>query len=623
VEGAGVRPKHCVVDNFGSYEHAEISFDNLGLTLISGPTGAGKSTIADFVAWGLFGVTSKNGAADDVRAWGSDQPTKVELEVELPEGTITVTRIRGKQTQNDLFWREESYPEKEVRGKDLTETQRLLEQRLGVDAELFLLGSYFSQFSQTDAFFTAKPKDRRETLERITDLSLPVTLAERASEARKLAKKELETLESSLTKEQGRQEQLISQRQSLERAYEGWNLQHDRMIAEVQEKSESFESEKATKIEELVSEIETLAAKVQSNEPLTDIIEQNKCRLLELAEVRVKYQKQLAVVSDVKAGRNATEKEHARQEKLPDTCPECKRPGVTQHREKHLDKLRKAILDLTETFTAEQKQLSALERVLATEPAIRKTLADAEKALAANNRLRDRLEAEEKALVALDESVNPYLDRLEQLQGTSNPHKDQISDTVAAIAAVEQGIKRLEQSVAEKSHRVASLSSIYDLSFALRGELLQNAVGQLERATNENLQEYFDGVFSVSFVLEGSDKLEVTVSKEGHEVAYAQLSGGERRQLVLSFWRALSKRAWECAGVTSSLLVMDEAFSGLDDTLKEKAFRMLEDMSDEFESILVIDHSPAFQMMFSRTIEVTKQGENSVLGDVADSEAAA
>lgn len=618
-----MKPRLCKVENFGSYGHAEIDFSDLGLTLISGSTGSGKSTIADFVAYTCFGVTSKQGNADDVRAWGCDEPTKVELEVELPDGDITVVRIRGKQTQNDIYWLEAGDPENPKRGKDATDTQRLLEQRLGVDAELFLLGSYFSQFSLTDAFFTARPKDRRETLERITDLSLPILLAERASEARKVAKKELEALESSLTKEQGRQEQVLSQIQNSVRASEAWEVEHDRALIVAQARLATFEDEKTAKLEKAAEELEALSARVTADEEFTAKAEQIKEKQAALGVTRTRLQQTTTAAAELKAKLSVAAREYDKQERLPDTCPECQRPGAAPNKEQHLAKLKKGIGMFSVALKAETYRISVLEKELAAEASLQSELDQVRRAQAENQRLKDRIEAEEKALIALDESENPYLSRLEQLKGTKNPYIAQIEDAKKARDALAGTVKGLEQQVAEKAHRVTSLSSIYDLSFALRGEMLQNAVAQLERDTNGNLSEYFDGVFSVAFALEGADKLTVTVNREGREVSYFQCSGGERRQITLAFWRALSKRAWECSGTSTSLIILDEAFSGLDETLKGSAFRMLEDLSEEYESILVIDHSPSFQLNFSNVIYVTKQGEQSFIESGAVSQEAA
>jgi DNA repair exonuclease SbcCD ATPase subunit len=75
VEGFKMKVYKAVGDEFGSYKKVIIDLDNKGLCLVSGPTGAGKSTMFDLVPWTLFGVTAKNGAADDVINWQAESET--------------------------------------------------------------------------------------------------------------------------------------------------------------------------------------------------------------------------------------------------------------------------------------------------------------------------------------------------------------------------------------------------------------------------------------------------------------------------------------------------------------------------------------------------------------------
>jgi DNA repair exonuclease SbcCD ATPase subunit len=59
----------CQAQNFGSYKELNLDLADIGLSLVYGRTGSGKSTLPDVVAWTLFGTTAKDGAADDVRSW--------------------------------------------------------------------------------------------------------------------------------------------------------------------------------------------------------------------------------------------------------------------------------------------------------------------------------------------------------------------------------------------------------------------------------------------------------------------------------------------------------------------------------------------------------------------------
>jgi len=235
--------------NFGSYKELSFDFDANGLTLIHGATGSGKSTLQDIIPWILFGVTAKDGSVDDIRNWNSlDLPTTGVLIVEKPMETLIISRIRGKG-KNDLYFYKDGEPDKLIRGKDITETQTLLEGRLGISSESYIAGAYYNEFSPVGAFFTAKASDRRELLEKLSDLSLPKKLQERAADERKRSKKAELSISSRLDKALGRLEQLKSQAASNQGLIRRWEEDQARSIKELEEKSQNFNQEIQHRIE--------------------------------------------------------------------------------------------------------------------------------------------------------------------------------------------------------------------------------------------------------------------------------------------------------------------------------------------------------------------------------------
>lgn len=234
-------------NNFGSYKEIEFDYQYKGLTLIYGPTGSGKSTLQDLALWTAFGITAKDGNADEIRPWYSkDLPTKGMLEVKVKDGTyITIHRTRS--SSNDLYWLEND-SETKVRGKDLTETQKLLEKRLGVSKELYLLAGCYNEFSPTSNFFINKAKDKRELFEKLAVLDLPVLLSERASNERKITKKELEETNRTYAKIEGHREQLQSSIKSIHSSIDNWRVKQSNYVQELKVKSEYFEKEKEQKI---------------------------------------------------------------------------------------------------------------------------------------------------------------------------------------------------------------------------------------------------------------------------------------------------------------------------------------------------------------------------------------
>ena len=240
---------NCTLTNFGSYKELEFDFSDLGLALVYGATGSGKSSLLDAAPWVLFGITAKEGNVDDVRSWGvHDEPTTGILTVETPAGIICVHRIRGSSSQNDLSWWEDDYSASPRRGKDIKDTQRLLNERLGVTPDLYLSAAYASEFSPTAGFFLASAKRQREIFDLVADLSFPILLAERATDVRKEAKKELDQTQRAYAKAVGRFEELLRSKDFAVKQAAGWKESQARTIKELETRAQNFEAEKAQKL---------------------------------------------------------------------------------------------------------------------------------------------------------------------------------------------------------------------------------------------------------------------------------------------------------------------------------------------------------------------------------------
>ncbi len=285
------------LQNFGSYRSLSFDYSNLGLSLVSGPTGAGKSTLVDAPCWILFGITSKDGAADDVISWDAEEPTIGTLTIALNSNTLTVTRVRGNG-KNDLYWNYAG-DEDRYRGKDLIDSQHFLEGLLGVTAEQYLLSSYFHQFSKMDSFFFAKAKERRELLESICDLEFPQSLGLSAQNAKKEAKK--------IVDQADRKHTTVAVR--LEGA--------EAKLLEVQVKHAQFEAKKHSEVVTKRKQISDLESKL--------FIENPPQRKLDLQKA----------MAEAQIGKRQAERDLAAA--LAKDCPTCKRPF--EHSEENIKSL--------------------------------------------------------------------------------------------------------------------------------------------------------------------------------------------------------------------------------------------------------------------------------------------
>lgn len=240
----------CEATNFASYKQLEFSFDSLGLSLVYGPTGAGKSTLQDLPCWILYGITSKQGPVDDIRSWYEPESTTGILSLEVKGVKLVITRIRGRQTENDLYWTEADEP-KEYRGKDITETQKLLEQRLGISSDLYITAAYSSEFSPTSTFFIDKPKTKRDLFEKIADLSLPIKLEEKIKNERKELKKQVKEKEETKARQDGRLEELEAAIKRSEINALRWDSDREKRIRDLQSKYQNFEELKQKDLQQI------------------------------------------------------------------------------------------------------------------------------------------------------------------------------------------------------------------------------------------------------------------------------------------------------------------------------------------------------------------------------------
>ncbi len=239
--------KTMSLTNFGSYANLEHDFSDSGLTLVFGATGSGKSTLMDAPLWITTGLTAKASTADGVRSWTApESPTTGILTLMVGSQEITVTRIRGKSTENDLFF--QSGKNDPIRGKDMTDTQKLINEVLGVDDYLYTLGAYYNEFSPTASFFTDKASKRREMFEQLADLSLPTTLSVKIKDAKSLTKKALTVINGKLSNTEGRLEQIKRTETSSAKLANTWEDEHFTKIQAVIAKDNAFEEDKADRI---------------------------------------------------------------------------------------------------------------------------------------------------------------------------------------------------------------------------------------------------------------------------------------------------------------------------------------------------------------------------------------
>lgn len=533
-----MRVLSCEIENFGSYKSFTFNFTDKGLALIQGPTGSGKSTLCDAIPWVIFGRTAKGGAVNEVLPWSGGDTSGI-IDIDVKDMRHTIVRTRGKNS--DLYYYDDTGST--TRGKDIPDTQRLINELVGMDYETYLAGAYYHEFSKTAGFFTSSAKGRRELCEQLVDLSLVMRLKEQLKSKTKF-------LTDALIPAQDKSKTLASNILLLNKNKYGaqvvsWDEKQRIQLEEAQLKHANFAQDKAAEIEKLKELLTAIVANTVSISPNDTEEAAIKARLHELENTR---------------------------------CVTCNAP------QSHL---------VTDSIKEQLSEIKANKKAYA--------------------QAQERIDTILFNIGRLESEPNTYGDVIEQISNQINPFIALECTNSEAIAEIGQELELVSVAIDELKAQLVELDQLFDIIADYRVITVKNAIIELQDKTNELLSLYFDAEIKVVFSAQEADKIDVMIMKDGNESVYTQLSKGQRQLLKLCFGLAVMRRVANHNGISFNCLFLDEAFDGLDEPLKIKAYNLLNNLTTEHESIFVVEHSEAFKSMFSKKFTVKLVNGNSLI----------
>ncbi len=549
------------VKNFSSYLDLDFVFNEHGLHLLSGPTGSGKSTVCDIIPWILFGRTAKNGLSSEVVSWNASGDTTGTLELLVRGVKYTVFRSRGKV--NDLHFSKD--PDTQQRGKDLKDTQALLDAAIGLTAEQFLASSYYHELSPTAQFFGASAKGRRQITEQIVDLS-EVTKNQEALvlrlKATKAAMERLEKQEATQTTAV-----LVTQKnlQSAEVRANTWEAKRLEEESQLEIAALSYDAEVEAKVIFQEAKVEgwnldnaATIAILESN------VEELQSRLTGVKHKISQIQRQI------------------REVRVDETCAHC----GSSLSSKELSSLSEDALALRDVRQDLIDELNENERALALQKTFSNPYA--------------------KVIEEIKAKPNPYLPKLEALARTkNNPHESTVAELSKAEENMLAEVAKTKEMLEELKDELYVIKTAQDVAALTRQALIETTVLEIQNEVNRIFTKHYDSMLRVEMKASGVDNLDVILFKDGNECSFTQLSKGQRQILKLSFAIACIKAISNRRSIKSEQLFFDEAFDGLDETLKIKSFSLLEELLFDYTSVFVVEHSAELKTMFSSRYEVS------------------
>ncbi len=225
--------------------------------------------------------------------------------------------------------------------------------------------------------------------------------------------------------------------------------------------------------------------------------------------------------------------------------------------------------------------------------------------------LKDRADVEQHKQNALKEKQDCQ-DHLIFLSS----QRQALEQVIAQKEEKEKLLLKLEEEIAPDKERL-ELYEILAEAYGVRGVqalLLDKAIPEIERLANELLAQLTNNLFSLSFQTERekndgntSQTLEIIISDaNGNTRPYETFSGGERFRIDFSLRLALSKYLSTISGTPIKLLIIDEGFGTQDPNGIEMIVEAINQVSNDFEKLILITHLEEMKDAFPTRIVVQK-----------------
>lgn len=531
------------ITNFKSiYGTQTFNFDNLkGLIKLSGPIGAGKTTIAEAILWGLYG-TVKGQNNGQLVAWNTKS---CEIEINLTSKNKDIHIIRNIHEPLIV----------EINGKTLSasnkrNTQEILEEEIYDVPKLAITKMCVISFNAFNSLAAMNPAETKIFLDEIFGFKLFSDYNNEVIIERKSQQNEKIKLQSIY-------DENISQIENLKK----------------KQNSQTTQLKESLNIDEIEEKREYLVNQgISLKNKKTDIKnERDNTNKNYESKIQVYVAKMTEAATLGKQAKN-----HYNTFKS-GICPTCGQKIDQSHIDEYKSKM-EGYAKIYRENEAEKKKLEEEKQNTYNLYLTKMNNCDVE------------MDSLRKQISAIDAELKSYNDSVQLIQD----NYDEL------IREYENKAKRIKEELDKCDIEIGEWNEMNELfTKTLRYNLLETLIPHINKSIqffiNKLDQSYkiqYDQEFKPHIFVDGWDK----------EIAYNNLSTGQRKTLDLAIIFGILKNV--IASVDFNVFVLDELFSNMDSDTRNVMLNLLKETMSEDKAIFVINHAEMADDYFKHKIRV-------------------
>lgn len=583
--------KNLIIKNFMSIGEIPqtVGLDNNGLTIIlgqnddtknesiSGRNGCGKSTIRNALCFALFGQSLTNDIKKDSLVNCINKKNMLVV-VDFEKDGNTYRIERGRKPNILKFYNNDKLltnDNDEAQGEN-KDTQEEIERVIGLSHTMFK--NIVTMNTETIPFLMGTAAQQRDFIEELLHIS---KLSEKADKI----KEDLKNTKLSIKEEEVK---INTLKQSNDKLMNNIN--------DLRIKSESWEKNKTIKIDNLSKEIEALLVVDIEHELYAfennRIFSEKMQKLSKLQNDRNSLQSSL-----LKEKKRYTAIENELLKISENTCPTCNQSiddiaAITEKYTKTINEIENEIKKIESSISPIDIEISEIQIEI-------KSLSKI-----------DSNYKSEREIYEHSSRIETIGNRLQMEMESTNPYTEQI-DLLLNKSISEISYDRLKELELLQNHQEFLVKLLTNKDSFVRKRIIdQNLI-----FLNNRLKYYLEQLYlphEISFL----NDMTVEIMNMGHEMAFSQLSGGEKTRLILSLSWAF-RDIYEALHNSINLMFIDELLdSGLDAIGIEASYNILKDKArDGGKSVFLISHREELMNKCDNVIIAHKSGGFTTLED--------